>query len=284
MNFYKLTVLHCLGLFSALSIMACNPMTPLPGNVDEKIAAFTQTLASHCFENNPADVNDNLVEFKGILDDIYQGQPTPLSTKESLNQIYDGYALESYPTSDGNAGGIVARPIAAGLHKFLVALTWPDMMEVYTNRYISYTRQYLEGGDPVKFVLNDGTEDILTYTNHVVDIGQQEVSFEYDVNTVFTMHRGEQFPKEGVLVDCSYMPAEAVYVAGPHNPWMKTMYTVLIYYPIDADNTYRIAFTWIKAGGSEWIFGANANSGNVGKGIVDEFVGITNFVLDPLHF
>jgi hypothetical protein len=270
-------------LFSVAIIAACSAAIPLP-MADTRINDLAVKMGQDCFGgagNIAADANS----MKSLLDEIYQGQSIPQTKEGDLKKIVDGYGVDDWVEGQSLAGAIVAKPIAASLAKFKVALTWPNIMEVYTDRYTFYERDY-DGDNDTQTVedFRNGTIDAFQCTNHIIDIGQQGIKFEYYTNMNTNVYKGDNLPADGIMVECMFMPEPAVLVEGGYNSFMKKMYSATIYYPIDAENTYRIVATWIYAGGSLGPFGANANSGNVGQGINDEFTGITNFVLDPSHF
>lgn len=261
---------------------------PLPlKNSDPRIDEFSHKIADSCFygENPEADITDDLVEFKRILDEeIFKGEDTPQTGNSRLSLIADpGNQLTSYPENADLPGAIVARPIAASLDRFNQALTWDDQVEVYsTERYVSYERTYDKGLEEKISFLN-GEVNFLDCHNHVVDIGQRDISFAYDTYMTLRRIKNDSLPKEGVIILCVQMLDEATRVGGGYNAFFETMHSFHIYYPIDATNTYRVAASWVSAGGGLWIFGAEANSGNIGEGIVLEFDKITEWVLSGHH-
>ena len=272
----------CAALFLfAIILYGCSSNIPL-SSTDPRIVEISQKFAANCFETASPDINTTFIELKDILNnEIYMGGTTVATNKGNLKDIETGYNLTSYPADSGTASAIVVKAIPASLKKFVIAETWDKMMEVFAGRYTTYERTYTEG-DKTAFI-ND-TIDTLKCSNHIIDIGQRGISFEYINLMTFTRYKGEGLPAEGIVQECMYMPNEAVNVSGKYNARMSKLYSVITYIPIDGENTYRVVTSWVKAGGGLFIFNADANSGDVGQGINDDSVGITAFVTNPANF
>lgn len=269
---------YVLALFFMTFTVACNPTSPLD-EVDPRMNDISQKLAEDCF-GTQGDVVSHLNELKALLDEIYQGQLTPQTDKKGLAEIDQGYELTSYPPDQGLAGGVVARPIAASLQKFIEAMLWDNQLEVWNTdtltRYIFYDREYLQGD---KAAFKEGTGNLVGCKNHVQDVGQRGISFEYYTDMIFARYKDASLPADGAILLCSNMPEKATRITGGYDSYMDKLMSLYVYYPIDENNTYRVLATWLKAGGSFWFVSVGANSGNIGQGIRDDFEGITNFVL-----
>ncbi len=261
-----------------MSVFSCGQPLPLK-NADKNINDFAQKMADSCFygTNPGADLKNSLLSFKNVLDEAFKGKITPQTEDSSLKMLYDpGLQLSSYPPDDGLPGAIVARPMEADLNLMMTAVLWDDQIEVYgPERYVSLERDYNDG---IKEDFLSGAVDYISYTNHIVDVGQMDISFKYDSFTTLTRLFAEELPEEGVVVLCMQMQGEAQRVKGGFNAYLKRLHSFNLYYPIDGNNTYRVVGSWTEAGGSLFVFGSSANSGNIGEGIITEFDGLSNWL------
>ena len=276
----KLNKNSCL-LTASILLCGCSAAIPLH-KADDRINALAYGMADYCFnpEKKSTDITSTLILWKELLDEIYKGGMEPDSDTGRYNYMDTGLELTPYPEDADVAGATVGVPLQATLAQFTESLLWPDWLEVFTDplRYYVYEREYTVG-DREEFLA--GNENYLETYNYQEDVGQSGISFAYYTTMTFERilpSQNPSLPEEGVLIVCNMMDGEAQRVAGGYNAYMTDLYSFNIYYPISESVTYRINGTWLRAGGSLWIFGAGANSGNVGEGILDEIESLMNWI------
>lgn len=271
-----------LAILSALIILSgCGIPLPLL-NADSELNELSQKMIQYCLddklEEGDTDLSPTVLGLIAVMDEVYEGELTVQTSESPRKYIDTGLQLEGYPEEYGVAGGIVGSSLGVSIDKYLTAMFWDDLLEVLTDpqRYLEYDRTYAKGNK------GDFLSDAINYVetlNHQIDVGQRDIHFEYDTKMSFrrmTKADNASFPEEGTIVICNRMLEPVTYPV--YNAYMTYLYSFYVIHPVSNDRFYKLCGTYIKAGGGLWIFGAEANSGNVGQGILDEENSYMNWI------
>jgi hypothetical protein len=271
-------------LLCVMGLAGCGAMSLQ--QADQEVADLTLRLSQGENESDAALAPDIELLYEKLTE-AYEGayEPIPesevrscdiMQSCETIDRFRWSMALPTNPVEEReNVGAIAARTISSDYAGIFPLIVNGDWAPVFSTQYREYDRQF-EGTDGEDFL--NGLADDVHAVNHVVNTAGRGIVFEYTADSHLRRVKGLDIPGGEALIHWEHMRGEAVRIDGGYNAYLSFLLNMQVHLPLNDEFAFRASAGWSIAGGSMFIFGASAGSGDIGKSIRASFVDLEDYL------